>query len=313
MSYTNTNPQQTPQTGHGGAFPPPNNNHYTTNSQYHHQSPTPQNPPSGFAFSPTQTFTHQQPLGGASMQPNSQASFGQFNQQFTMSNQHLSIEHAAGKVGAVNPSLVALFYEACKHYPHLDYLCTAAHFAPDPTPAGIDEKRDSLNKNLGHYISTDGYKYICKSADVDPTMGYQPNARKLSSTYAQAFGDGQKLKGLLQKYNKNIFYRDAEGNIMYDLRKLFDPSGGVTIEYTPINGGTTYTISWNNMQGQELRMVNNNPARTGNQVAVMLTNRAEILKHCIEKGISLMVRYSFLVSLSLFQIISHMNISRPSN
>ena len=54
MSYTNTNPQRTPQTGHGGAFPPPNNNHYTTNSQYHHQSPTPQNPPSGFAFSQPQ-------------------------------------------------------------------------------------------------------------------------------------------------------------------------------------------------------------------------------------------------------------------
>jgi len=201
-----------------------------------------------------------------------------------------SLELAAEKVRAVNPNLVAPFLELCQII-NLDAFCVAIHFSPDPTKAGKDEKKNSLNKSAGFYNSPDGWKWDI-SNNIDFTMNYQADTTKQPSTYDQVFDDGEKLKPFLKNFNKNIRWKASNGDI-YDLRKLFDPTGGVTIKYTPIKRGPTYIVGWKDMKGQEMRLARDNPARLGNQIARLLACRANILTFCEEKGLPLLVRVFF--------------------
>ena len=306
-----------PQANRGGGSSAPTNHNNSNLSTYHH-SPTPPQQHSLFV-APMQRF------GGSSSSSQMQLNFGASTQQQQQEQQHTTFNHqfnqqlpigqgggdqsfefALRKLRAVNPNAVPQFLQVNQNTPGLDSLCVAIHFAPDPIKAGEGEKRHSLFKASGIYISDDGWKYDCRSENNDLTFNYQPDTTKQPSTYTQVFHvGGEKLKSLMKHYNKDIRY-SAKNGYEYDLRKLYDPSGGVTIEYTPIKNGPTYIVGWDNMQGQEMRLAGNNPARRGNQIARMCACRANILRFCEEKGLPLLVRVFFLVcSNVLVSIISH--------
>ena len=277
-------------------------NHYNSKSSPYHQSPTP--PPFGSMQQPSGSSMQQQQQSMQQQQQQQQQPQQQHNNTFNQQcnqggdvHHPLSVEYAAAKLRAVNPNSVAQFYEACQLNPHFSPLCIAINWAPDPTKAGKGAKKHSLNKpSRGDprvYTSDDGsLQYMCNSVDDNHTLNYRPNTTKLSANYQTAFSDGNKLKTLFKHYHHDIWF-DAKG-FKYDLRKLFDPTGGVTIEYTPIRGGPTSTIGWTHMQGEEERLVKNNLDRRGNQLAVMLARRADILTFCVMSGRPLLVRDSFL-------------------
>lgn len=273
-------------------------NHYNNSAPYR-QSPTPtyqthiQQTPTRQTHNIMQhaPTPQQQPhVGGASMQQQQHNTFNQQNNQQVQVHHRSSIEFAAQKVYAIDPNSVASFYEACQNNPGLLPIDVAIHFAPDPTPTFCGEKLHSLNMTYGYYNSPNCWKYDVSSEYRNPTLNFRLNTKRQSLTYAEVYHDGEKLKSFLKLYDEKIWFVAANGEDKYDLRKLFDPSGGVTIQYT--NNGQTYTIGWKSV-----------PQEAGGD---LFAHRANILKYCEKEGKPLLVRVFFLMcSHVLVSIISH--------